>query len=60
MAWVAPWPHGGQRAPPPTGARSGAMGMGCGCDGGWFPVAGDHKFISWETHVFCDLRFLTL
>lgn len=25
-----------------------------------FLVPGNHKFIFWESHVFCDLHFLTL
>lgn len=25
-----------------------------------FPIPGNHKFIFWESYVFCDLHFLTL
>lgn len=59
MAWVAALPHGCQRAPNPKEPGLQPWGWD-GCDGGWFPVPSDHKFISWDSHVFCDLHFLTL
>lgn len=27
---------------------------------GWFPIPYNHKFVFWDSHVFCNLHFLTL
>lgn len=48
------------RGLPAHSKEPGLEGWGWRCDHGWFPIPGNHKFIFWISHVFCDLLFLTL